>query len=129
MKEKCHVAGRLVAILLLVIMLAGCATTQHSIEITNAQVSRLYIRNAGAASWGANIAGSMQDINRSLFSEMVDIRVVNAQGVVFSSFNVPFDDSAFVETEVIRSANMWAVAAGILGPLIVWGLVTRGGDY
>ena len=124
MKEKCHVAGRLVAILLLVIMLAGCATTQYGIEIANAQVSRLYIRNAGTTSWGPNIADNRHDINRSLFSEMVDIRVVDTAGAVHSRFNVPFNDAAFVQTEVVRTANVFAlagIAAAGLAVLIILG--------
>ena len=116
MENKSHVVSKMVALLLLVMMLAGCATTQYGIQITNVQPSRLYIRNAGTTVWGSNIVGNMQNIDRSLFSEMVDIRVVDAAGTVFTRQNVPFNDAAFVQTEVTRSMNIWGwVGIGAVG--------------
>ena len=118
MQNKSHVVSKLIAVLLLVIMLAGCATTQHSIEIANVpNVRELYTRNTGTTIWGPNIAGNMQDIDRSRFSEMVDIRVVDTNGIVFSRHNVPFNDVAFVETDTTHSTNMW-VWIGLTGAII-----------
>ena len=53
----------------------GCATTYHGVEISNVRnVREIYIRNAGTTHWGTNMAGNLQNLEKSRFSERVDIR-------------------------------------------------------
>jgi len=65
----------------------------------------------------------MQDIDKSRFSEMVDISVIDTNGIVYSRYNVPFDDAAFVETDKTSSINPFAMgllgAAGLVVLLLV----------
>ena len=124
MKDRFHVAGKLVAVLLLGITVAGCATTRHGIEISNVQnIREIYIRNAGTTNWGTDIASNVQNINKSIFSESVDIRVIDTNGVVYSRYDVPFNDAAFVETGKQSSFNPFALAglagAGLLVLLLI----------
>jgi len=101
-KNKFFLAG----ILIFGITLIGCKTTQHHLEISNVQSAReVYIRNAGAHNWGSNVAGHLKDIDKSKFSTRVDVRVIDANGIVYSKYNVPFGDAAFVETGKTRSIN------------------------
>ena len=105
----------------LVVVLAfgslGCATSYHGVEITNVSAVReIYIRNAGTTNWSSNLVSSLKDIDRSIFfgekvdiglimslkgidksrfSDTVDIRVVDANGIVYSKYNVPFGNDAF----------------------------------
>ena len=126
-KNVSNVVSKLVAVLLLVIMLAGCATTQYVIEISNVpDVRELYIRNTGTTIWGPNIAGNMQNLNRAIFSEMVDIRVVDTNGLAFSRYNVPFNDAAFVQTSITRPINTWALI-GIVGAALIPVVIIFGG--
>jgi len=112
MKNIFHLVKKLVAVLLLGIMVAGCASTQYGIEVSNVlNIREINIRNAGAANWGANTASIMQDIDRSRFSERVDIRVIDTNGVVYSKYNVPFNDAAFVETGKTSSPNLVGLLA------------------
>jgi len=120
MKNRFHVVSKLVAVLLLGITVAGCASTRHGIEISNVlNIREIYIRNAGVANWGTNLADNMQDIDKSGFLERVDIRVVDTNGVVYSRYNVPFDDAAFVETGKTSSINPFAAGGLALAILPV----------
>jgi len=117
-KNIFHVARKLVALLLLGITVAGCASTQHGIEISNVpNIKEIYIKNAGTSSWGSNMANNLKNIDRSRFSERVDIRVVDTNGVVYNKNNVPFNDAAFQETGKTSSMNLFA-EIGILGALL-----------
>ncbi|WP_461255338.1 hypothetical protein [Treponema sp. R80B11-R83G3] len=121
LKNIFHVASKLVAVLLLGITVTGCATTHHGIEISNvSNIREIYIRNAGTTNWGTNIASKIKDINKSEFSEMVDIRVIDTGGVVYSKYNIPFNDAVFVETSKTSSINPFAgglLAIGLLGAI------------
>jgi hypothetical protein len=100
----------------------GCATTQHSVEIGNVpNIREIYIRNAGTTNWGTNMAGNLGNINKSIFSETVDIKVIDTNGIVYSKHNVPVDDAAFVVTEKKSSLN--PAAGGVLGGLLGIGLL------
>jgi len=117
MKNIFHVASKLIAVLLLGITVAGCATSYYGIEIINVpNIREIYIRNAGTTYWGTNIAHNMKNINKSEFSERVDIRVLDANGIVYSKYNVPFNDTAFVETDKTSRSNFFAIL-GLLGAL------------
>jgi len=125
MKNLFHVTSKLIAVLLLVIMVAGCAsTTQHAVEISNVlDIKELNIRNAGSANWGTNNVKNMDNIDKSHFSENVDIRVIDSNGVVYSKYNVPFSNAAFVETGVTHPMNIFG-QLGLLAVLIggIYGL-------
>ena len=83
----------------------GCKTTQHNVEITNVpNVRGIYIRNAGTNSWSENLAG--KNINKTDYSERVDIRVIDANGLVYSKTNVSFADNDFVEIGRMRRLNV-----------------------
>jgi hypothetical protein len=102
-KSKFLMEKVLAIVLICGMTFAGCTTTQHNVEISNVpNIREVYIRNAGTANWGANLAGNLQDIDRSRFSDRVDVRVIDANGIVFSKLNVPFNDAAFVETSSER---------------------------
>ena len=119
MRNIFHIARKLVTVLLLGITVAGCAYTRYGIEISNVpDIREIYIRNAGTTNWGTNIASDMQDIDKSRFSEMVDISVIDTNGIVYSRYNVPFEDAAFVETDKTSSPNMYATA-GLAAALVV----------
>jgi len=124
MRNIFHIARKLVTVLLLGITVAGCAYTRYGIEISNVpDIREIYIRNAGTTNWGTNIASDMQDIDKSRFSEMVDISVIDTNGIVYSRYNVPFEDAAFVETDKTSSINPFAMgllgAAGLVVLLLV----------
>ena len=98
-KSKFLTAGVLLIVLVFGMALNSCATTYHSVEINNVRnIREVYIRNAGTTNWGANLAGTLEEINRYRYSNRVDIRVIDTSGVTYSKFNVPFDDTAFIET-------------------------------
>jgi len=133
-KKKFFVAKVLAIVLTFGMLFLGCSTTQHDVAITNVFNAReVYIRNAGTPYWGTNIAGSLQGIDRSKFSGSVDIRVIDSNGIVYSKYNVPFNDNAFVETSKERYMGTGTkVVLGVLGaaaavPLIIIG-VMRGGE-
>jgi hypothetical protein len=118
MRNIIHVAGKLVTVLLLGITVAGCATTQYGIEISNVQnIREIYIRNAGTTNWGTNIASNVQNIDKSIFSESVDISVIDTNGVAYSRYNVPFNDAVFVETDKKSSINLFA-GLGLAGAIL-----------
>jgi len=107
------VTSAVMLICVIAVAFTGCATTTiYGIEVGNVpNIGRVYIRNAGATHWGSSISGgNLQDIDRSRFSERVDIRVVDATGAIFSRYNVPFDVASFVETNRSSETN----AAGYL---------------
>jgi len=125
-KNIFHVARKLIAVLLLGITFAGCASTKHGIEISNVRnLKEVYIRNAGTTNWGSNIANDLQNIDRSRFSEKIDIRVVDTNGVVYNKYNVPFDEAAFQETGKTSSMNLFAQGALLVALVAgLWGLST-----
>ena len=99
MKSMSKFIGIVVLIALIGLPITSCTTTHHIVNITNVpNVSRVYIRNAGTDNWGANIAGRLNNININRYSETVDIRVVDTEGLVFTSYNVPFSEAAFLVT-------------------------------
>jgi hypothetical protein len=115
MKNGFSIVGKLVAVMLLAITVAGCATSQYGVEISNVQnIREIYIRNAGTNNWGANIANNIQNIDKSRFSERVDIRVIDTNGFAYSNYNVPFGDAAFEETGKSSSMNLYAIV-GLAG--------------
>ena len=126
-KSKFIMAGVLVIVLIFGMTFAGCTTTHHGIEISNVLIIKeVRIRNAGTTNWGANLAGNLYDIDKSKYSETVDIRVIDSNGVVYSKYNVPFGDSNFVQTNQTRTVNQWTLAVlGIIG-LIIAGVVGGG---
>gem|GEM_PF-2879699 len=103
-------------------MFTGCrTTTAHVVEVRGVpNVSELHIRNAGAASWGANLAVAINDIDVSRFPGNVDIRVVGTDGVIHSRYNIPFA-SAFVETDSRSQMNTIGSTLGLL--VILGGLL------
>jgi len=115
-------AGMLVIMLVFGMSVSGCATSQHGVEISNVSTSNIreiYIRNAGTTNWGSNMARNLQNIDKSRFSEKVDIRVVDINGVVYSKYDVPFDNAAFIETNKTSTYNVYAMGALALGLLVV----------
>jgi len=100
-------------------MFTSCrTTTAYAVGVRGVpNVRELYIRNAGTASWGANLAGSINDIDVSRFPGNVDIRVVGTDGVIHSRYNIPFA-SAFVQTDSRSEAN---AAGNLLGALALLG--------
>ena len=128
MKSRFFIMGMLVTVLVFGITAIGCTTTRHNVEISNVPVSNIReinIRNAGTSYWGANMVKNMQNIDRSIFSETVDIRVVDTNGIVYSKYNVPFGDAAFVETNRERyfgigtNIILVAASAAVLVPILV----------
>jgi len=116
-KSKFLMGGMLVMVLVFGMSVSGCATTRHGVEISNVSannIKEVYIRNAGTTGWGSNMAGNLQNIDNSRFSQTVDIRVVDTSGVVYSKYNVPFGDAAFVETGKTSSMNPFVLAGGLL---------------
>lgn len=127
MKNRFFILGMPVTILVLGMMVAGCATTHHSVEISNvSNIRELYIRNAGAVSWGTNIIGDIKSINKSNYSERVDIRVVDSNGIVYSKLNVPFGNTAFVETNKTSTPNIYALGALGLIVILIYSLAGGG---
>ena len=132
MRKKKFFLARALAIMLIFGMLSlGCSTSQYSVAINNvSNIREVYIRNAGAPNWGTNMADSLQDFDKSRFSSRVDIKVIDTNGIVYSKYNIPFDDSAFAETSKTHymgtgsSVLMGALALGILIPI----LVVKGGN-
>jgi len=111
MKNKKSWLGMLAMVLVFGITVIGCATTVHSVEISNVStnnIREIYIRNAGTTNWGSNVARDLQNIDKSRFSETVDIRVVDINGIVYEKYNVPFGDTAFELTGQESSLN-WVV--------------------
>ena len=122
MKNISNIVGKLVAVLVLGTTVAGCASTQHGIEINNVRnIREVYIRNTGTTNWGTNIVNTMQNIDISKFPERVDIRVLDTDGVVYSSYNVPFNEAVFVEAGQTSSLNLFA-QIGLMGVLVgaIW---------
>jgi len=125
MKNVFHVASKLIAVLLLGITVAGCASTQYSVDIRNVQnyYSQVYIRNAGTSDWGTNLARTLENIDRSLFSDKVDIRVIDAQGLAYSKYNVPFSKADFEVKDKTVTTNPTAVTAltliGLLSIILI----------
>jgi len=109
MKNIFLVVRKLVTVLLLAIMIAGCSYTKHIIEISNvSNIREIYIRNTGTTNWGTNTVSKIQDIDKSRFSDTVDIRVIDSNGIIYTKYNVPFNDAAFVETDKTSSINPYA---------------------
>jgi len=105
--EKCKIfAIKFLSIVLIFgTILIGCTTTQYGVEVNNiANIREIYIRNAGTTSWGSNMAENLQNIDISRFSNSVDIRVVDTNGIVYSKHNVPFNEAVFIETS--RESHM-----------------------
>jgi len=126
-KSKFLMVGMLVMVLVFGMSVSGCATTQHGIEISNVSannIREIYIRNAGTTqtNWGSNVVKNLQNIDKSIYSETVDIRVVDINGVVYSKYDIPFGDAAFVETNKTSSMNPFA-GGGLGIILLVIGLL------
>lgn len=105
-------------------MLISCTTTQHGLSISNVpNVSELYLRNAGTTDW-IRVA-NIQDIDRSKFSDRVDIRVIDTYGAVYSRFNVPFDDENFTETNRMKYSGKGTKAMEIFMYIVMLaGIIT-----
>ena len=130
MKKNWFFMARVLTIVLIFgTVFAGCTTTHHNVSISNVQnVREVFIRNAGTSNWGTNMAGNLQDIDRSKYSESVDVRVIDTQGFIYSNYNVPFDDNAFTVTSSEKymgmGTNFLMVALAI--PVLVLVLVFGG---
>ena len=127
-KSRFFMARVLAIVLILGMLFLGCSTTHHGVEISNVpNVREVNIRNAGTSNWGTNMAGSLHDIDKSRFSERVDVRVIDTNGIVYSKYNVPFDNAAFVETSKKRHIGIGtqaltaAVLLAILIPVLIVG--------
>ena len=127
-KSKFFMSRVLVIVLAFGMLFLGCSTTQHSVAISNVpNVSEVYIRNAGTSNWGTNMAGGLQDIDKSRFSAKVDIRVIDTNGIVYNKYNVPFGDAAFVETSKNHyigtgtSVLLGVIGAAMLGSALIFG--------
>jgi len=108
-KNIFYVVGKLLKIFLLGVTVFSCKSVQYGVEISNvpkANIKAAYIRNAGTTNWGNNIATSLSNIDRSRYSQIVDIRVVDTNGVVYSKYDVSFNDAAFVESGETSSINI-----------------------
>ena len=116
----------------IILSFAGCTTIAHGVQISNVpNVSEVNIRNAGTTHWGTNLAANLTNIDRSRFSEQVDIRVVDTTGAVFSRYNVPFGDAEFVETYRRHFFGAGTNTAGgiiTLTTLIVLAIAFGGGE-
>jgi uncharacterized protein YceK len=137
-KKNRFIAGVLVIVFMFGIVFTGCATTrQHQINFESAQgrisVSEVYIRNAGTSDWGLNLARDLHNIDRrSMFSDMVDVRVVDHSGFVYSKYNVPFNNDAFeinrtshlnVFGSYAYSALYYLIIAAVLAGLTLWAVL------
>jgi len=110
----------LVLISIIVPMLASCTTTHHGVSVINVpNINELYIRNAGTSNWIR--ISDIQDIDKSSFSNRVDIRVIDTNGVAYSKFNVPFDDAVFAETNREKYSGKGTFAAELFFALILVG--------
>ena len=90
------ITAMMVLIGIILTSFAGCTTTRYRVEVSNVHgIRELNIRNAGAAHWGMNLAGTRDNIDTSGFSDRIDIRVVDANGFVYSRYNIPFDAATF----------------------------------
>ena len=104
---------------------AGCTTTRYGVNIANVpNVSEVFIRNAGTTSWGLNIAGRLDNFDRTVFSDTVDVRVVDTNGIVHSRYNTPFGEAAFVETRTnysgVGTSVLWSgILIGALVAVLV----------
>ena len=130
-RSKCFMARALALALVFGMLFLGCSTTQYGVAISNvSNIREVYIRNVGTSNWGTNIAGSLQDIDRSRFSAQVDIKVIDTNGITYSKYNVPFDDYAFVETSKERYVGTGTQALGILAlaAILIPVLVVKGGE-
>jgi hypothetical protein len=97
--------GMLLIVLVFQMAFMGCQTTQHRVEIANVpNVREIYIRNAGTDSWSENLAG--KNIHISDYSERVDIRVVDANGLVYSKTDMSFADYDFAESGGMTRLNV-----------------------
>jgi len=121
MKKKFFILGILAVMLVFGMTAAGCATNQHHLQITNvSNISEVYIRDAGTAGWGHNVARSMENIDRSLYTERVDLKVVDTNGLVYNRYNIPFGDDAFVQTERISTPNPFVFSALAISVVILY---------
>ena len=130
MKNRFFIGGILVLVLVFGMTVIGCTTTHYGVDISNVtNIKEVYIRNAEATQWSKNLAGILNDIDISGFSERVDIKVVDTNGLVYSKQNVPFGDAAFVQTS---KTNYMGMGTSVLGSLLGLAILipviaTRGG--
>ena len=119
MRESKFFMTRVLAIVLLFGMtFVGCSTTYHSVEISNVRnIKEIYIRNAGETHWGINLVGRNIDISR--FSDRVDVRVVDNDGIAYSKFNVPFNEAAFEVTDQHSTINPFFGLVLLLGGILI----------
>jgi len=98
----------------------GCSTTYYSVEVSNIpNIREIYIRNAGTTEWGANLVRTLNNIDKSIWSERVDIRVVDTNGIVYSKHNIPFNDAAFIVTDESSTINPFFGLVLLLGSLLI----------
>jgi len=117
------VTRKLVTILLLGVTVAGCKSIQYGVEISNvprANIKAVYIRNAGTTNWGNDIVANLNNIDRTKYSQLVDIRVVDSNGVVYSKYDVPFNEDAFLESGTTSYLN------GVAGLFLMGATVVAG---
>jgi len=96
--------GMMLIVLVFQMAFMGCQTTLHHVEIANVpNVREIYIRNAGTDSWSENLAGKNF---KSDYSERVDIKVIDANGLVYSKTNVSFADFDFAESGRMKRLNV-----------------------
>ena len=143
---RSFIAGVLVIVLIFGMMTTGCVTKSHySVEISSGKgevesssgkgemdrygrpqtlnTREVFIRNTGTTDWGPNMAWNLQNIDKSKYSARVDIRVVDTDGIVYSKYDVPFDNAAFVVTRKNEEANFAGLFLYSLAPIAVLGIL------
>ncbi|MCL2443302.1 MAG: hypothetical protein FWD13_07530 [Treponema sp.] len=130
MKKSKFFMARILAIVLLFGMLfLGCATNHYSLVISNVHNARqVQIRDAGTTQWIA--AGNLQEFDRSRFSERVDIRVVDSDGLVYTKYDVPFARNDFEVTSKESYIGMGStfLGTGLLGIIVFIYFILGGGQ-
>ncbi|MCL2833225.1 MAG: hypothetical protein FWD78_08650 [Treponema sp.] len=119
--KKCVKKKAGILLFTLVIILAGCATTQHELVINNISpnnIKEIYIKNAGTANWGANMVKNVDNIDLSAFTNTVDIKVIDNNNTVYSKYNVSFNDAAFTESGTTSTMNTF------VGVILLGGIIT-----
>lgn len=117
-----------ILLLVFVMILAGCATSQYEVKIANISadnIKEIYIKNAGTGNWGGNMVKDLNNLNLSAYSKNVDIKVIDNNNTVYSKNNVPFNEAVFVESGKTTSPNQFASGVLLVG-LIVGAIVLFG---
>jgi len=129
MKKSKFFMARILAIVLLFGMLfSGCATNHYSIYISNADTREVQIRNSGTTDW--IVAKNLHDFDISGFSERVDIRVVDRDGLVYTKYDIPFARKDFEEIskEYYQGIGTNVLLAVLAIPVLILAIALGGGQ-